>query len=121
MQVLLFILSSFLAANKASYLTLDGKDLIYCKHTRAMRDDVMLDTMNKNNWHEFLDSAINGALTGARGDDNHWIKNIFTNLNHCFNDYYHAFDNISRTYYKLLREGSKENIICVFRYLDIPA
>ena len=56
----------------------------------------MLETMNENNWPEFLDSCINGALTGARGDDNPWIKNIFTNLNHCFNnDYYHAFNNIA--------------------------
>ena len=86
-----------------------------------MRDDVTLETMNENNWHEFLDSGINGALTGARGDDNPWIKNIFTNLNHCFNDYYHAFNNIARTYYRLLREGTKESIIRVARYLDIPA
>ena len=71
----------FVAAYNASYLTLNGKDLICCKHTRAMRDDVMLETLNENNWHEFLDSAIHGALTGARGDDNPWIKNIFTNLN----------------------------------------
>ena len=54
-----------------------------------MRDNVMLETMNKNNWHKFLDSAIHGALTGAKGDDNSLIKNIFTNLNHYFNDYYH--------------------------------
>ena len=47
----------------------------------------MLETMNKNNWYEFLDSAIHGALTGARSDDNPWIKNIFANLNHSFNDY----------------------------------
>ena len=30
----------------------------------------MLETMNKNNWHKFLDIAIYGALTGAKGDDN---------------------------------------------------
>ena len=81
----------------------------------------MLETMNDNNWHEFLDSGINGTLTGARNDDNPWIKNIFTNLKHCFNDYYHAFNNIARTYYRLLREGTKENIIRIVRYLDIPA
>ena len=113
----------FVAAYNASYPKLNRKDLIYCKHTRAMRDDVMLEAMNKNNWHKFLDSAIHGALTGYRGDDNPWIKNIFTNLNHCFNDYYHAFSNIARTYYRLplLSEGSKEKIIGVFRYLDIPS
>ena len=43
------------------------------------------------------------------------------NLNHWFNDYYHAFDNIVCTYYRLLCEKSKENLICVFCYLDIPA
>ena len=88
----------FVAAYNASYLTLNGRDLIYCKHIRVMRDDVMLKTMNENNWHEFLDGAIHGALTGTSADDNPWIKNIFTNLNHCFSDYYHAFDNIARTY-----------------------
>ena len=86
-----------------------------------MRDDVMQETMNENNWHELLDSAIHGTLTGARGVDNPWIKNIFTNLNHCFNDYYHTLDNIACTYYRLLLEGSKEKIIHVFSYLDITA
>ena len=37
----------FVAAKNASYLTLNGKDPIYCKHTRTMRDNVMLETMNK--------------------------------------------------------------------------
>ena len=49
------------------------------------------------------------------------IKNIFTNLNHYFNDYYHAFNNIASTYYRLLLEWSKEKIIRAFHYLDIPA
>ena len=43
------------------------------------------------------------------------------NLNHCFNDYLHAFDNIAHTYYRLLHAKPKENIMRVFRYLDIPA
>ena len=111
----------FVAAYNTSYLTLNGRDPIYFKHTGVMRDDVMQETMNENNWHELLDSAIHSTLTGARGVDNPWIKNIFTNLNHCFNDYYHTLDNIACTYYRLLREGSKEKIIHVFRYLDIPA
>ena len=111
----------FVTAYNASCLALNGKDLIYCKHTRAMRVDIMLEKMNENNWHEFLDSTIHGALPGARGDDNRCIKNIFTNLNHYFNDCYHAFDNIARTYYRVLRERSKEDIIHVFRYLYIPA
>ena len=72
-----------------------------------MREDVMLEIMNENNWHEFLDSAMHGALTGARDDGNPCINNIFTNLNHCFNDYYHAFDNIARSYHRLLCEESK--------------
>ena len=70
-----FVYSKFcVGAYNASYLTLNRKDPIYCKHTRGMRGDDMLETMNKNNWHEFLDSTIHGALTGARGDDNPWIK-----------------------------------------------
>ena len=97
----------FIAACNTSYLTFNRKDLIYCKHTTAMREDVMLEIMNENNWHEFLDSAMHGALTGARGDGNPCINNIFTNLNHCFNDYYHAFDNIAHSYHRLLCEESK--------------
>ena len=112
---------SFVAAYNTSYLTLNGKDSIYCKHTKAMRDNVILETTNENNWQNFLDSAIHGTLTGARGDNNPWIKNIFTHLKHCFNDYYYTFDNIAPTYYRLLCERSKENIRHVFCYLDILA
>ena len=36
------------AAYNASYLTLNGKVPIYCKHARAMRDNVMLEAMNEN-------------------------------------------------------------------------
>ena len=36
------------AAYNASYLTSNGKVPIYCKHARAMRDDVMLEAMNEN-------------------------------------------------------------------------
>ena len=65
----------FVAAYNTSYLTLNGRDQIYCKHTRVMREDVMLETMNENDWLEFLDSAIHGTLTGVRGVDNPCIKN----------------------------------------------
>ena len=68
------------------YLTFNGKDPIYCKHTRASEDDDMLETINENNWHEFLNSTIEGTLQGAVRNDNQSIKNIFKDLNSCFKE-----------------------------------
>ena len=68
----------------------------------------MLEATNKNNWHKFLDSVIHGALTDARGDNNLWIKNIFTKLNDCFNDYCHIFDNIACNYYGYYVRGLRK-------------
>ena len=49
---------------------------IYLKHTRARKDDKMLETMNMNNWHEVLDSSIRLALPMSDCEsDNNWIVN----------------------------------------------
>ena len=36
---------------------------IYLKHTRAHKDDKMLETMNMSNWHKSLDLPIRSALS----------------------------------------------------------
>ena len=47
----------------------------------------MLETINENNWREFLNSSIEDTLQGAVRDDNQSIKNIFKTLNSCFKEY----------------------------------
>ena len=67
----------FLVANyNLGYLIFNGKDPIYCKHTEVAEDYTILETMNENKWHDFLNSSIEGALQGASRNDNQWIKNI---------------------------------------------
>ena len=82
-----FVYSKYLVANhNSSYLVMRGQEPIYCRHSRATEDDVMLKSMNENNWHDFLDNAIEGALTNNRSVQNEFIDNIFENLNICFRD-----------------------------------
>ena len=67
----------FLVANyNLGYLIFNGKDPIYCKHTEVAEDYTILETMNENKWHDFLNSSIEGALQEASRNDNQWIKNI---------------------------------------------
>ena len=69
--------SKFLVANyNLGHLIFNGKDPIYCKPTKVAEDYTMLETMNENKWHDFLNSSIEGALQGASRNDNQWIKNI---------------------------------------------
>ena len=45
-----FVYSKYLVANhNSSYLVMRGQEPIYCRHSRAMEDDVMLKSMNENN------------------------------------------------------------------------
>ena len=70
-----FIYSKFHVANyNSEYLIFNGKNPIYFKHTRAAKDDDILETMNENNWHELLKSSIKGALQGATRNDNQWTS-----------------------------------------------
>ena len=58
---------------------------IHLKHTRAHKDDEILETMNMNNYHEFLDSYI--SLAPSMSDyesDNKWIPNIGKKLKSTF-------------------------------------
>ena len=74
----------------------NGKDAIYYKQTSTTKDDNMLETINENNWHEFLNSSIEGTLQGAARNDNQWIKNIFKNLDSCFKEYWEVFEDIAQ-------------------------
>ena len=59
-----FVFSKFIVENHNNeYLVLNGIEPIYCWHSRATKDDVMIETMNENNWHGFLDNAIEGSPT----------------------------------------------------------
>ena len=61
-----FIYSKYLVANHNSgYLVMRVQEPIYCRYSMATEDDVMLKIMNENNWHDFLDNAIEGALITA--------------------------------------------------------
>ena len=58
---------------------------IYLKHTRAHKDDEMLETMNINNWHEFLDSSTRLVLSMSNyRSNNKWIVNIGKQLRWTF-------------------------------------
>ena len=95
-----------------------GQEPIYCRHSRATEDDVMLKSMNENNWHDFLDNSIEGALTNNRSVQNEFVDNIFENLNICFPDYKLMFEDVAVSYYKLLLTSSSDNVIRVLKFID---
>ena len=100
--------------------TASGPEPIYCKHTKTAKDDDLLETMNENNWHEFLNGCILSTLGGICGRENQWLKNITVNLERCIYHYKYAFGKIAHLYHRLLERGSIENMIWLFRYLNIP-
>ena len=117
----LFVYSKYLVANHNSgYLVMRGQEPIYCRHSRATEDDVMLKSMNENNWHDFLDNAIEGALTNNRSVQNEFVDNIFENLNICFRDYKLMFKDVAVNYYQLLLTSSRDKVIRVLKFIDAP-
>ena len=71
LDVDVFVFSKLIVANyNNEYLVMNGIEPIYCQHSRATKDDVMLETMNEDNWHEFLDNAIEGSLTSRKDSGN---------------------------------------------------
>ena len=76
--------------------------------------------MNENNWHKFLENAIEEALISNKDSKNDWINNIFENLHICYKTYGLMFRDIAEYYYKLLLSGSKENILKVFKFIVAP-
>ena len=118
-----FVYSKFFVANyNSSHMTFtdSGPGPIYCKHTKVAKDDDLLETMNKNNWHEFLNGSILSTLRGIRGRENQGLKNIAVNLERCIYHYKYAFDKIAHLYHRLLKRGPKENMIWLFCHLNIP-
>ena len=118
-----FVYSNFFVANhNSSHMTFtaSGPGPIYCKYTKATKDDDLLETMNENNWHEFLNGSILSTLGGIRRKENQWLKNITANLEWCIYHYKYAFDKIAHLYHKLLEKGPIENMIRLFRHLNIP-
>ena len=66
-----FVFSKFLVANHNNeYLVIRGIEPIYCRHSRATKDDMMIETMNENNWLEFPDNTIEGSLTSEKDTKN---------------------------------------------------
>ena len=58
---------------------------ILIRHSKAPTDDVMIQTMNENNWLEFLSDSISGTLENSQAankkscisKEGQWIRNIF--------------------------------------------
>ena len=103
-----FVCSNFFVADyNSSHMTFTGSGPgpIYWKHTKAGEDNNLLETMNENNWHEFLNGSILSTLGGIRGRENQWLNNITVNLERCIYHYKYAFDKIAHLYHRLLERG----------------
>ena len=87
-----------------SYLTLDSENPIRLRH-KPTADDVLIETMNENNWHQFLSDSIRSALDNPQVVDKNkrlhlqgqWIRNVFTRLNKCFRIYAVFFEELAST------------------------
>ena len=114
-----FVCSKCLVANHNSgYLVMRGQEPIHCRQSRATEEDVMLKSMNDNNWHDFLDNTIESALANNRSVQNEFVDNIFENLNICFRDYQLMFEDVAASYYQLLLTSSRDNVIPVLKFID---
>ena len=116
-----FVYLKCLVANyNSGYLVMRDREPIYCRHSRATEDDLMLESMNQNNWHDFLDNAMEGAMTNRKRSGNENADNIFEYLRICFHDYRVIFEDIALAYYVLLLTSSQKNIIRVLKFIDVP-
>ena len=115
-------ISKYLAATLNSGLEIlrGGGDPIYFRHGRATEDGVMLQGLNENNWQDFLAGSIDGALTQRGHESNESLNNIFDNLRTCFNRYGEMFSEIADRYCDLLMSSSMDNILRVFKFLELP-
>ena len=72
-----------------------GENPILYRHTTATYNDVLLQNMNENNWHQFLKESIEAVLDriaayssdGVCDEENRWLINIFEHLRQCFVTY----------------------------------
>ena len=94
---------------------------IYLKCTRAHRDDDLLETMNMNNWHEFLNSLNMALNLNDYGGANRWVANIGENLRTCLRTYTVFFDYIAADSYGDVSNGLLENIHRVLKFLGLQA
>ena len=116
------------ASYNRSYLSLNGENPILLRQSKATTDDVMTETMNENNWHNFLSDCIRGALDNSQAADENgllhlegqWIRNIFTRLNKCFRIYAMIFEELASTYKELLFSGAGNNRVKTDKSAEIP-
>lgn len=84
---------------------MSDEDPIFIRHSKAPTDDVMIQTMNENNWHEVLSDSISGALENSQvankkgriSKEGQWIRNIFRRLNKYFRVYSMLFEELAVT------------------------
>lgn len=98
--------SKFLVATYTrGFHAMSDEDPILIRHSKAPTDDVMIQTMNENNWHEFLSDSISGALENSQAanrkgrisKEGQWIRNIFRRLNKYFRVYSMLFEELAAT------------------------
>ena len=116
----LFYYKYLVANHNSGYLIMRGQEPIYCRHNRATEDDVMLKSMNENNWYDFLDNVIEGELTNNRSIQNEFVDNIFENFNIRFRYYKLIFEDVAVNYYRLLLTSSRDNVIRALKFIDAP-
>ena len=111
-----------------SYLTLDSENPILLRHSKPTTDDVLIETMNENNWHQFLSDSIRDALDNPQVVDKNrrlhlerqWIRNIFTRLNKCFRIYAMFFEELASTYKELVFSDASNNRIKTYKFAKTP-
>ena len=74
---------------------------IYLKHTRAHKDDEML---NMNNWHKFLNSSIRLALSmNDYESNNKWIVSFGKKLRSTFGKFKNELNGATYGFYNYIR------------------
>ena len=114
-----FIYSKFFVTCYNSPIGLNSP--IYLKHIRAHKDDEMLESINMNNCHEFLDSFIKLALSMSDYEsDNKWIVNIGKKLRSTFRKYKNKLNDVAYVFYNYIRYSSVDNVLKVLSFLGLP-
>ena len=81
----------------------------------------MLETMNMNNWHEFLDPSIRLVLSMSDYEsDNKWIVNIGKKLRSTFRKYKNELNDIAYEFYNYVRYDSIDNVLKVLSFGGLP-
>ena len=79
------------------------------RHSKDTANDVMIDTMNENNWHQFLSDSNRGALYKPHAADENGrlhLEGQWIRLNKCFRIYAIFFEELASTYKELLFKGA---------------